>query len=71
MTTSINNIETDHDGSQWFEISGTDTNGTGWEFQGVEVYAITQDGEVLDCDGCGIVEGDRCEVAIKNALGLN
>lgn len=66
MTTLTNKTQSDN-GVTWFDIKGTDC-GTGWSFDGVESFGITEDNRVLDCDGCPLTEGDLQEIAVKNAL---
>ncbi len=51
MTTQLNVIETNENGIKWIEISGKD-NSTKWEFDGAEIFGITEDNRILDRDGC-------------------
>ena len=67
MATQVNVIESNEDGVKWVEISGTDY-GTGWEFQGAEVFGITKDDKILDCEGCPLTKDDMQEVAVRNAV---
>jgi hypothetical protein len=67
MTTQLNIIETNENGVKWVEVSGTDY-GTNWEFEGAEVFGITEDDRILDCDGCPLTEGDHLEIAVRNAI---
>ncbi len=60
-------LETNENGVQWYEVSGTDS-GTGWEFNGVEIVGLTDDNRILDCDGCPVTPGDLYEIAIRNTL---
>jgi len=54
------------DGTQWYKLNGTDF-GTGYEFDN-DVYGITEDNVVVDCDNCPITEGDFQEIAIRNTI---
>jgi len=67
MATQLNEIETNENNVKWIEVSGTDY-GTGWEFEGAEIFGITGDNRILDCDGCPLTEGDHQEIAVKNAI---
>lgn len=67
MTTTVKTIETNENGVKWVEVSGTDY-GTKWEFDGAEVFGITEDNKILDCDGCPLTEGDYLEIAVRNAI---
>jgi len=60
-------IKTENDGSQWYELHGTDI-GTGIEFDG-DVYGSTDDDRVLDEDGAPLTEGDRQTIAVRNTIG--
>lgn len=67
MTTTVKTIEVNENGVKWIEVSGTDY-GTGWDFDGTEVFGITEDDRILDCDGCPLTVGDQYEIAVRNAL---
>lgn len=67
MSTQVKHIETDENGNKWVNISGVDL-GTGWTFDGVETFAITENGRILDCDGAPLTSGDSQEIAVKNAI---
>ncbi|MDT8364834.1 MAG: hypothetical protein RQ714_09415 [Nitrosomonas sp.] len=57
-----------NDGRRWVELSGTDY-GTNREFD-ADVYGVTTDDKILDCDGYPLTEGDRTTIAVRNSLGL-
>jgi hypothetical protein len=69
MNTTAKQIELDSNGNQWFEISGEDY-GTGIDFGDSEVFGVTCDGVIMDCDGCQVVDGDYLDIAVKNALNI-
>ncbi len=51
---------------QWFRLDGRD-NGTGVEFDNDE-FAINENGNILNGDGCPLVESDWETVAVRNSL---
>ncbi len=53
----------------WVEITGVDF-GTGIDFECSEVYGVTDDSRILDCDGIPLTEGDLLEIAVKNTLNI-
>jgi len=65
--TTIKTIEINDSNIEWFEISGTDY-GTDFDFDDVEIFGITKDNRILDCDGCPLTHGDRLEQAVRNSL---
>jgi hypothetical protein len=69
MTTTVKEIEIDSNENKWFEISGMDY-GTGIDFGDSEVFGVTCDGVIMDCDGFPITNGDYLDVAVKNALNI-
>ena len=60
--------EIENDGRRWVELNGTDY-GTDYEFEN-SVYGVTDNNEILDCDGSALTEGDFETIAVRNALGL-
>ena len=67
MTVQVTKLE--NDGSQWFELTGTDY-GAGREFLN-DVYGLTDDNIILDADGIGMTEGDAITIAVRNSIGEN
>jgi len=67
MTTTVKQIEVNEKNRTWVSISGWDAP-TDYRFQGEEVFGITEDDRILDCDGCPLTEGDYLETAVRNAL---
>ena len=59
-------ITTDNDGVKWVSLNGTDY-GTGIFFED-EIFGITDDNRILDCDGCPLTAGDSIEIAVRNSL---
>ncbi len=67
-TLSFEKIETNENGVNWYQIEGTDY-GTGVCFE-TEVFGVTNEGRILDCDGAPLTEGDTIEIAVRNALSI-
>lgn len=67
MTTTVKAVGINENGVKWVEVSGTDY-GTSFEFDVAEVFGITEDNKILDCDGCPLTEGDHLEIAVRNAI---
>ena len=65
-TVTVNELE--NDVHRWVELTGTDF-GTKYEFNN-DVYGITNDDVILDCDGSGLTDGDYETIAVRNSLGL-
>ena len=60
------NIETNENGVKWIELTGKDY-GTGIEFE-KDVFGITTDDRILDCDGIPCTEGDNITIAVRNSI---
>ena len=58
-------IETNENGVKWVELNGLDF---GTNYQLKDVYGVTEDDRILDCDGSPLTEGDLQTVAVRNAL---
>lgn len=68
MKTTVKIIEENNgNGVKWISISGTDS-GTGYTFDEDEVFGITDDNKILDCEGCPVYDGDTYAVAVRNAV---
>ena len=69
--TNIRFVDSYENDVKWYDISGSDTE-TGWYFDdGGEIFGITTDDIILDCDGCSLTIGDRQELAVRNALAAH
>lgn len=62
----ISNIETNENGVKFVELTGTDY-GTGIEFN-KDVFGITTDDQIIDCDGISCTEGDNVTIAVRNSI---
>jgi len=62
----VSDIETNENGVKWIELTGTD-NGTDVEFE-KEVFGITTDNRIIDCDGIPCTEGDNVTIAVRNSI---
>ena len=51
----------------WYAVRGTDY-GTAWEFEDDDIYGVTDDDQVLDCDGCTLTPGDAQDRAVRNCV---
>lgn len=71
MATTVKIIDQDGStGIEWVEISGTDY-GTFHTFADNESFGLCSDGgfgDILDCDGCPLTEGDKLWIAVDNAM---
>ena len=66
MTATATRLEQD-EVATWYVVTGFDHK-TAWEFEEEDVYGVTGDDRILDCDGCPLTPGDVQEVAVRNAL---
>ena len=64
VTTKL--IDTSETGTRWFNITGADV-GTEYEFR-ADVYGLTTDNAIVDCDNYPLTEGDRETIAVRNSL---
>jgi len=53
-----------NDMTQWVQLSGIDY-GTKCEFEN-DIFGITPDNVILDCDGLPLTEGDHITIAVRN-----
>ena len=60
--------ELENNGRRWVELTGTDY-GTQHEFN-ADVYGVTTDNAILDCDGAPLTEGDGETIAVRNSLKI-
>ena len=60
------NLETNENGVKWIELTGTDY-GTGIEFN-KEVFGITADDRIIDCDGIPCTECDNTTQSVRNSI---
>lgn len=67
--TTLKKISTDENKTCWIELNGADY-GTDCEFDH-EVYGITDDNVIIDCDGIPCTEGDNNTIAVRNAIHAN
>ena len=61
--TKATKITENENGVTWYEVNGTE-----WGFD-KEVFGMTDDGRLLDCDGCPMTNGDRQEICAREAIG--
>lgn len=59
-------IKLENDGIQWFELNGVDY-GTNYEFN-LDVYGLTEDDRILNCEGHPLTEGDVETIAVRNTI---
>ncbi len=65
---TVKEIEISENNVRWVELNGKDY-GTKCEFTN-EVYGVTDDDTIIDCDGIPLAEGDHNTIAVRNSLGL-
>lgn len=54
------------EGRKWYQIDG-ECPDTGVSFDN-ETFAVTDDNEILDADGCPLTSGDSQTIAVENAI---
>ena len=65
MFVDMTDLKINDDNVTWYELNGIDY-GTDVEFE-CDVYGLTVDGDILDCDGAPLYQGFE-KIAVNNTL---